>query len=180
MIAISGNAGSLRDILPEMHASMVAVTAVAFAIEAFHGDVAPLVGRDPDARSRRTRRSRSRGRRSQARLGGRPRRNRADARLGGRTMQLPRRRRCLACHGDRPPPAWPLREARGDHRDRGDRDRCSRGPGGATRRTPSKRALGRGIIFVWPVSTPGRRDVSLRQPSKPLAHCRRTAPRYRR
>lgn len=49
------NAGSLRDILPEMHASMVAVTAVAFAIEAFHDDVAPLVGRDPDARSSRGR-----------------------------------------------------------------------------------------------------------------------------
>jgi hypothetical protein len=48
-------AGSLKNILPEMHASMVAVTAVAFAIEALHDDVAPLVGRNPDARSGRGR-----------------------------------------------------------------------------------------------------------------------------
>jgi hypothetical protein len=48
-------AGSLRDIQPEMHASMVAVTAVAFAIEALHADVAALVGRNPDARSGRGR-----------------------------------------------------------------------------------------------------------------------------
>lgn len=48
-------AGSLTNILPEMHASMVAITAVAFAIEALHDDVAPLVGRNPDARSGRGR-----------------------------------------------------------------------------------------------------------------------------
>ena len=48
-------AGSLTNILPEMHASMIAITAVAFAIEALHDDVAPLVGRDPDARSGRGR-----------------------------------------------------------------------------------------------------------------------------
>ena len=44
-------AGSLKNILPEMQASMVAVTAVAFAIEALNDDVAPLVARNPDARS---------------------------------------------------------------------------------------------------------------------------------
>lgn len=35
----------------ETNAALVAITAVAFAIEAFHSDIAPLVGRDPDARS---------------------------------------------------------------------------------------------------------------------------------
>jgi hypothetical protein len=43
-------AGTLRNIQPEMHASMVAVTAVAFAIHALHDDIAPLVSRDPDPR----------------------------------------------------------------------------------------------------------------------------------
>lgn len=43
--------GALRNIQPEMHASMVCITAVAFAIDALHADVAPLVDRNPDPRS---------------------------------------------------------------------------------------------------------------------------------
>ena len=34
----------------EMNASLVAIAATAFAIDAFHADVAPLLGRNPDAR----------------------------------------------------------------------------------------------------------------------------------
>ena len=48
-------AGVLRDIQPEMHASMVAVTAVSFAIDAIHAEIAPLVSRDPDPRTGRGR-----------------------------------------------------------------------------------------------------------------------------
>ena len=45
--------GTVRNIQPEMHASMVCVTAAAFAIDALHADIAPLVDRDPDPRSSR-------------------------------------------------------------------------------------------------------------------------------
>lgn len=38
-------------IVGETNSALVAITAVAFAIEALHSDIAPLVGRDPDART---------------------------------------------------------------------------------------------------------------------------------
>lgn len=39
-----------RDILTEMHPSMVAIVSCALAFDALHADVAPIVGRDPDPR----------------------------------------------------------------------------------------------------------------------------------
>ncbi len=39
-----------RDILSEMHPSMVAIVACALAFDALHADVAAIVGRDPDPR----------------------------------------------------------------------------------------------------------------------------------
>ena len=41
-----------RDILTEMHPSMVAIVACALAFDALHADVAPIVGRDHDPRGK--------------------------------------------------------------------------------------------------------------------------------
>ena len=50
---VAGWAGTSHDaerMLAEMNASLVAVAAAAFALEAFHADIAPSLGREADAR----------------------------------------------------------------------------------------------------------------------------------
>jgi hypothetical protein len=47
--------GASRNILTEMHPSMVAIVACALAFDALHADVASVVGRDPDPRRKRQR-----------------------------------------------------------------------------------------------------------------------------
>lgn len=44
--------GASRNILTEMHPSMVAIVACALAFDALHADVAPIVGRNPDPRGK--------------------------------------------------------------------------------------------------------------------------------